>query len=39
LLGTPENKGRLAALAQQVAQRKKDPYAAVADLLAGAGVK
>jgi LAO/AO transport system kinase len=39
LLGTPENKGRLAALAEEVAQRKKDPYAAVAELLAGARMK
>jgi LAO/AO transport system kinase len=39
LLGTPENKGRLTALAQEVAQRKKDPYAAVEDLLAGAHLK
>jgi LAO/AO transport system kinase len=35
LLGTTENKQRLGALAQEVAQRKKDPYAAVEEILAG----
>lgn len=39
LLATPENKGRLLALAQEVAQRRKDPFAAVAELLAEADAK
>jgi len=34
LLETPANKGRLVTLAQEVAQRKKDPYAAVEEILA-----
>ncbi len=36
LLGTKERKERLAALAAEVAQRKKDPYAAVAEIVNGA---
>jgi LAO/AO transport system kinase len=39
LLGTPENNGRLAALAREVAQRNKDPYAAVEELLAPSKAK
>ncbi|HLW98099.1 MAG TPA: methylmalonyl Co-A mutase-associated GTPase MeaB [Candidatus Acidoferrales bacterium] len=34
LLETPANKGRLVTLALEVAQRKKDPYAAVEEILA-----
>jgi hypothetical protein len=34
-LGTTENKQRLGTLAQEVAQRKKDPYAAVEEILTG----
>jgi LAO/AO transport system kinase len=39
LLGTPANKGRLVTLAQEVAQRKKDPYAAVEEILASGKVQ
>jgi hypothetical protein len=38
LLGTKERRDRLAALAAEVAQRKKDPYAAVAEILNDAGM-
>ena len=37
LLGTKERRDRLAVLAAEVAQRKKDPYAAVAEILNDAG--
>ncbi len=39
VLGDPQGQAALTALAQQVAERKKDPYAAVTDLLARAGLK
>jgi LAO/AO transport system kinase len=37
LLGTKENKDRLSTLAVEVAQRKKDPYAAVDEILSCTG--
>jgi LAO/AO transport system kinase len=39
LLASPGSEARLEALAQQVAQRKTDPYSAVSGLLEGAGVR
>jgi LAO/AO transport system kinase len=39
LLASPGSEARLEALAQQVAQRKTDPYSAVTGLLEGAGVR
>jgi LAO/AO transport system kinase len=38
-LGTPKSSELLAALAKDVAARKKDPYAAVEEILSHAGVK
>jgi len=39
VLGNPQGEKTLHALAQEVAERKKDPYAAVSELLARAGLK
>ena len=39
VLGSPQGEKTLHALAQEVAERKKDPYAAVSELLARAGLK
>ncbi len=39
VLGSPEGEKALHALAQEVAERKKDPYAVVSELLARAGLK
>ena len=39
VLGSPQGEKTLHALAQEVAERKKDPYAAVSELLARAGLE
>jgi len=39
VLGSPQGEKTLHALAEEVAERKKDPYAAVSELLARAGLK
>ncbi len=39
VLGNPQGEKTLHALAEEVAERKKDPYAAVSELLARAGLK
>jgi LAO/AO transport system kinase len=38
IVGTPEERRRLSGLAREVAERKKDPYAAVTEIMKHAGV-